>query len=208
MDICPCAVSFDFAIIIISHYQGNERRSIAFFLSRSGWDTPARGRCYRKATERYAQPQRRSDTSNLTMNSNSRLVVYIDVDGTCPLCRDQNHAVSSMVEHTRGLASEGAELYCWSTARAEYARSTAQRLGIEHCFTGFLPKPHIVIEEDQTLELPHGEARELRPHVIFIFVGTSEVIDQKFGLHLVVLGFRCQAIRQIVRKRPSPSLGR
>jgi hypothetical protein len=54
-----------------------------------------------------------------------------------------------MVEHARELSSSGAELYCWSTAGAEYARSTAQRLGIEQCFVGFLPKPHIVIDDQE-----------------------------------------------------------
>jgi hypothetical protein len=90
------------------------------------------------------------------MNSNSRLVVYIDVDDT--LVRSagtKTMPVPSMVEHTRGLASSGAELYCWSTAGAAYARSTAQRLGIEHCFVGFLPKPNIVIV-DQELDAWKG----------------------------------------------------
>jgi hypothetical protein len=91
-----------------------------------------------------------SRSSSLTMNPNLRLVVYIDVDDT--LVRSagtKTMPVPSMVEHTRGLASAGAELYCWSTAGAEYARTAAQRLGIEHCFVAFLPKPHVVIEDQE-----------------------------------------------------------
>jgi hypothetical protein len=85
-----------------------------------------------------------------TMNSNSRLVVYIDVDDT--LVRSagtKTMPVPSMAEHARGLASSGAELYCWSTAGAEYARSTALRLGIAQYFVAFLPKPHIVIDDQE-----------------------------------------------------------
>jgi hypothetical protein len=37
----------------------------------------------------------------------------------------------------------------WSAAGTEYARSTAQRLGIERCFVGFLPKPHVVIDDQE-----------------------------------------------------------
>jgi hypothetical protein len=84
------------------------------------------------------------------MNSNSPLVIYIDVDDT--LVRSagtKTLPIPSMVEHTRELASSGAELYCWSAAGADYARSTAQRLGIEHCFVGFLPKPHIIIDDQE-----------------------------------------------------------
>jgi hypothetical protein len=76
------------------------------------------------------------------MNSKTRIVVYFDVDDT--LVRSAGTKiipVSSMVAHARSLASSGAELYCWSAAGADYARSTAQRVGIEQCFVGFLPKP-------------------------------------------------------------------
>jgi hypothetical protein len=91
--------------------------------------------------------------STLPMNSNSRLVVYIDVDDT--LVRSASTKtipVPSMVEHAKKLAGSGAELYCWSTAGAEYARSTAQNLGIEHCFVGFLPKPHVVIDDQDLVD--------------------------------------------------------
>ncbi len=84
------------------------------------------------------------------MTSNSKLVVYIDVDDT--LVRSAGTKimlVPSMVEHAKGLAASGAELYCWSTVGAEYARSTARTLGIEHCFVGFLPKPHVVIDDQE-----------------------------------------------------------
>jgi hypothetical protein len=84
------------------------------------------------------------------MNPKTRMVVYIDVDDT--LVRSAGTKimpVPRMVEHAKLLASSGAELYCWSAAGADYARSTAQRLGIERCFVGFLPKPHVVIDDQE-----------------------------------------------------------
>jgi hypothetical protein len=87
------------------------------------------------------------------MNSHSRLVVYIDVDDT--LVRSagtKTMPIPSMVEHAKRLAGSGADLYCWSTAGAEYARTTAQNLGIEHCFVGFLPKPHVVIDDQELVD--------------------------------------------------------
>ena len=35
------------------------------------------------------------------------------------------------------------------TVGAGYARDTAQRLGIEHCFVGFLSKPRVVIDDQE-----------------------------------------------------------
>jgi hypothetical protein len=66
------------------------------------------------------------------MNPDKPLVVYIDVDDT--LTRSAGTKVMpvrAVVEHAKELAKSGAAVYCWSTAGAEYARSTAQRLGIE-----------------------------------------------------------------------------
>jgi hypothetical protein len=84
------------------------------------------------------------------MTAKQRLVVYVDVDDT--LVRSAGTKampIPSMVEHTKILAAEGAELYCWSTAGADYARSVAQQLGIEHCFVGFLPKPNVLIDDQE-----------------------------------------------------------
>lgn len=82
------------------------------------------------------------------MKTGKPLVVYIDVDDT--LVRSagtKTIPIPSVVEQVTQLASAGAELYCWSTAGAEYARSTAEQLGIDHCFVGFLPKPNILVDD-------------------------------------------------------------
>lgn len=84
------------------------------------------------------------------MKANQRLVVYVDVDDT--LLRSagtKTMPIPRVVEHVKGLAESGTDLYCWSAAGAEYARSTAHTLGIEHCFAGFLPKPNIAIDDQE-----------------------------------------------------------
>ncbi|MGK3982830.1 DUF705 domain-containing protein [Sorangium sp. So ce136] len=78
------------------------------------------------------------------------LVVYVDVDDT--LVRSfgsKRIPMSAVVEHVRQLHEQGFVLYCWSTGGADYAENAARELGIERCFTGFLPKPDILID-DQT----------------------------------------------------------
>lgn len=82
------------------------------------------------------------------MKTDRRLVVYIDVDDT--LVRSagtKTVPIPSIIEHVKQLADSGAELYCWSSVGAEYARITTRNLGIESCFVGFLPKPNIVIDD-------------------------------------------------------------
>jgi len=82
------------------------------------------------------------------MKADARLVVYIDVDDT--LVRSagtKTMPIPSVIEHVRQLANSGAELYCWSSVGAEYARTIARDLQIEGCFAAFLPKPNIVIDD-------------------------------------------------------------
>lgn len=76
------------------------------------------------------------------------LVIYVDVDDT--LVRTigtKRIPMPAVVEHVRTLADEGATLYCWSTAGGAYAEATAQELGIADCFVAFLPKPNVIIDD-------------------------------------------------------------
>jgi len=80
------------------------------------------------------------------------LVVYVDVDDT--LVRSAGSkviAISGVVEHVRRLKGEGATLYCWSSGGGEYAKVVAEQLGLAECFDGFLPKPHVLLD-DQPIE--------------------------------------------------------
>lgn len=75
-------------------------------------------------------------------------IVYVDVDET--LVRNYGKSripIPAVIRHVRKLFAEGAELYCWSSGGAEYARESAHELGIEGCFTAFLPKPQIMIDD-------------------------------------------------------------
>lgn len=66
--------------------------------------------------------------------------MYVDVDDT--LVRHtgtKQIPMPATIAHVRDLHQQGAELYCWSTGGTAYARSAAEALGLDHCFTGCLP---------------------------------------------------------------------
>ena len=51
-------------------------------------------------------------------------------------------------------------LYCWSSGGADYAHEIASELDIESYFAGFLPKPEIMIDDQEpsqwaTLRIMH-----------------------------------------------------
>ena len=76
------------------------------------------------------------------------LYIYVDVDET--LLRNfgaKQIPMPNVVKHIKNLHTQGAILYCWSSGGAVYARESAQKLGIEHCFETFLPKPQILIDD-------------------------------------------------------------
>ncbi|MFO0757056.1 MAG: hypothetical protein U0359_11240 [Byssovorax sp.] len=81
------------------------------------------------------------------------LVAYVDVDDT--LVRSfgsKRIPMGSVVDHVRELHRRGVTLYCWSTAGAEYAHASARELGLEACFSGFLPKPNVIIDDQNPAE--------------------------------------------------------
>ena len=76
------------------------------------------------------------------------LVVYVDVDDT--LVRTvgtKRIPITGAVDHVRSLHADGARLYCWSSGGGDYARSVADELGIAACFVAFLPKPHVLLDD-------------------------------------------------------------
>jgi predicted HAD superfamily phosphohydrolase YqeG len=82
--------------------------------------------------------------------NNKTLVAYVDVDDT--LVRSIGHKripIPNVVRHVRQLFEEGVELYLWSTGGAEYARATAHELGVADCFRAFLPKPQVIIDDQE-----------------------------------------------------------
>jgi FMN phosphatase YigB (HAD superfamily) len=83
----------------------------------------------------------------------SKQIVYVDVDDT--LIRSigsKRIPIPAAIERVRTLHQEGAILYLWSTGGADYARASAKELGLEALFVGFLPKPNIIIDDQQVHE--------------------------------------------------------
>jgi len=81
------------------------------------------------------------------------LVVYVDVDET--LIRhvsSKRIPIGGVIKHVRSLKEEGATLYCWSTGGAEYARKSADEVGLSDCFEAFLPKPNVLIDDQEVSE--------------------------------------------------------
>lgn len=86
----------------------------------------------------------------------SDLVVYVDVDDTLVRQTGQKRIpMVAVIEHVRQLHQNGATLYCWSAGGGDYARSTARELGIESLFAGFLPKPHVLVDDQPPSEWPN-----------------------------------------------------
>lgn len=75
-------------------------------------------------------------------------IIFVDVDDT--LIRTygtKQIPMPACVEYVRRMYADGHLLYCWSRGGADYARGVADSLGILDCFTEFLPKPDIVLDD-------------------------------------------------------------
>jgi len=84
------------------------------------------------------------------------LFIYVDVDDTLiHQVEGRDVPIPQVVEHVCELSRQGAILFCWSTGGEDHARSAAQKLGIEQCFTGFLHKPQVFIDDELAAEWPH-----------------------------------------------------
>ena len=84
-------------------------------------------------------------------NGPGTLSIFVDVDGTLIRFQGGNPQPNGdLVLNVRKWKSEGALLYCWSSQGASYAQRIARQLRIEDCFSAFLCKPHVLID-DQAL---------------------------------------------------------
>jgi len=87
------------------------------------------------------------------MTPGRELVAYVDIDDT--LVRSfgsKRIPMTEMVRHVRELSRDGVTLYAWSSGGGEYARAAAKELDIESCFTAFLPKPNVIIDDQSPAE--------------------------------------------------------
>jgi hypothetical protein len=99
------------------------------------------------------------------------LVVYVDIDDT--LVRSvgtKRIPMSAVLDRIRDLAAGGAELYAWSSGGGLYARESARELGVEELFQAFLPKPHVMVDDQ-----PASEWRRL------VYVHPSEVVGRSLA---------------------------
>jgi len=81
---------------------------------------------------------------------NKDLYVYVDIDDTIVRSAGSKRIpIPNVIKHVRELKSQGAVLFCWSSGGAEYAKATAEEFGITDCFIAFLPKPNILIDDQE-----------------------------------------------------------
>tara|TARA_R110002073_G_scaffold63023_2_gene157843 strand:- start:191 stop:544 length:354 start_codon:yes stop_codon:yes gene_type:complete len=84
------------------------------------------------------------------------LIAYVDVDDTLVRSTGSTRIpIPSAIKHVRSLHEAGVALYCWSAGGGDYARSSACELGIEDLFQAFLPKPHVMIDDQPPSAWPH-----------------------------------------------------
>lgn len=81
---------------------------------------------------------------------NKEIYVYVDIDDTIVRSAGSKRIpIPNVIKHVRQLKESGAVMYCWSSGGAEYAKQSAQEFGVEDCFTAFLPKPNILIDDQE-----------------------------------------------------------
>ena len=77
------------------------------------------------------------------------LVVFVDVDDTLvSTVSGKRIPMPESIRHVRALFDSGVVLYCWSSGGGDYAKASAEELGLAHCFRGFLPKPHVMMDDE------------------------------------------------------------
>ena len=81
------------------------------------------------------------------------MIIYVDVDDT--LVRSygtKRIPMPDVIRHVRSLHRQGDTLYCWSSGGADYARASAEEFGIANCFQAFLPKPDVLLDDQNVSE--------------------------------------------------------
>jgi hypothetical protein len=78
------------------------------------------------------------------------LYVYVDIDDTIVRSVGTKRIpIPNVIQHVRNLKNQGAVLYCWSSGGAQYAKQSAQEFGIADCFEAFLPKPNVMLDDQE-----------------------------------------------------------
>jgi hypothetical protein len=83
-----------------------------------------------------------------TIDSPQEFNIYVDIDDTLVRSYGSKRIpITATIEHVKALKQQGAILYCWSSGGADYARNTAEELGIFDIFEAFLPKPQMLLDD-------------------------------------------------------------
>ena len=78
------------------------------------------------------------------------LYVFVDIDDTIVRSAGSKRIpIPDTIKHVHDLKKQGAVLFCWSSGGADYAKSVAEEFGIADCFNAFLPKPNILIDDQE-----------------------------------------------------------
>ncbi|MFK7602955.1 hypothetical protein ACI3L1_12175 [Deinococcus sp. SM5_A1] len=107
------------------------------------------------------------------------LVIYVDVDVDETLIRNDGRSripIPAVIRHVRALYEQGAELYCWSSGGAVYARQSAEECGLGDCFRAFLPKSQVSIDDQ------HFSNWRRLVHVLPVGCGDQKVEDYPAAL--------------------------
>jgi hypothetical protein len=97
----------------------------------------------------FLSPESHMSLASIAQN----LVVFVDIDDTIVRSFGSKRLpMTAVIRHVRDLHHQGAVLYAWSSAGADYARSTAIELGLAECFVAFLPKPHVLLDDQRVSE--------------------------------------------------------
>ncbi|MDJ0941679.1 MAG: hypothetical protein QNJ00_18080 [Woeseiaceae bacterium] len=86
------------------------------------------------------------------MNANAS-IVYVDIDDTLVRSAGSKRIpIPHVVAAVEQMAAEGSSMFAWSSAGVGYAREVAAELGIEAIFAAFLPKPTLMIDDQEPSE--------------------------------------------------------
>jgi hypothetical protein len=91
------------------------------------------------------------------------MVIFVDIDDTFVRSYGTKRIpMPSVIGTIRQLYAQGEMLYCWSSGGAEYARASAEEFGIAGCFQAFLPKPDVLLDDQEIADWRH--LRQVHPN--------------------------------------------
>ena len=81
-----------------------------------------------------------------------------------------------VIRHVRNLHQQGDTLYCWSSGGADYARASAEEFGIADCFQAFLPKPDVLLDDQNVSDWRH--LRQVHPNQCATLIVETDQEDE------------------------------